>query len=74
MKKIPFFILLASLYFILEAQNDTLTLNMQHASFKEFVDSVEKKINYKIYFANDWVDSMNIDIAADKLDIKQNFG
>ena len=44
---------------------------MQHASFKEFVDSVERKINYKIYYANDWVDSMRIDIAADKQSIDQ---
>ncbi|MCD6598947.1 MAG: carboxypeptidase-like regulatory domain-containing protein, partial [Bacteroidales bacterium] len=71
MKKITLFFLLSSLYFILEAQNDTLTLHMEQASFREFVDSVEGKTNYKIYFANDWVDSLNIYIDADKQSIDQ---
>ncbi len=71
MKNSFLFFFLAFISFLLEAQNDTLTLHIQHASFKEFVDSVEKETNYKIYYANDWVDLMNIDIAADKQSIDQ---
>lgn len=71
MKKLTLFFFLISIYFVLEAQNNSLSLRLHNASFIEFVDSVEKKINYRIYFTSDWTDSLNIDISADHENIEQ---
>ena len=69
--KAGLFCILICLHFLSEGQTNELTLHLQNASFKAFVDSIEKKVNFKIYYANNWVDSLTIDIDSDKQSIDQ---
>jgi len=71
MKKIWLLCVLASVHFISNGQKNNLTLHLQNASFKEFVDSLESKSPYKIYYANTWVDNLNLDIDSDHNSIDQ---
>lgn len=55
----------------LVAQTEKLTFHIQNVLFKEFVDTIEKELNYNIYYADDWIDSLYIDVASDNEDIEQ---
>ncbi|NOY36345.1 MAG: TonB-dependent receptor [Chlorobi bacterium] len=60
---------LCSIPFLTRGQEHKLTLHLRNTSFKAFVDSIEGKTQFKIYYANDWVDSLNINISTEKQSI-----
>ena len=55
----------------LGAQTEKLTIHLQNVLFKEFIDHIEKQLSYKLYYANDWVDSLYITVDSDNEDIGQ---
>jgi len=71
MKKVFLFFLLVSLHLFLEAQSNKLTLHMHNASFMEFVDSIEKNSSFKMFFANEWVDTLDVDITENNQNIEE---
>lgn len=62
MKKVLLFYLLIHLFQLSEAQNKKLSLQLKDASFQEFIDSIENKVPYKIFYSPEWVDSLNINV------------
>jgi len=48
----------------LAAQNEKLTIQLHDVLFSEFVDSLENKVLCKVFYADDWVDSLYISVDA----------
>ena len=48
----------------LAAQNEKLTMQVHDVLFSEFVDSLENKILCKVFYADEWVDSLYISVDA----------
>lgn len=71
MRKVFIIYLLAVFCAPLEAQTEKLSLHLEKVLFKEFVDSIENQIFCKIYYANDWTDSLYIDVDSDNESIEE---
>jgi len=71
MKRVVLISLLVVSCFSLEAQSERLTLHLHDVLFREFIDSIEKEVFCKIYYANDWVDSLYIDVDSDNEEVGQ---
>lgn len=46
------------------AQNEKLNLTFEKILFEEFVDTIETMLPVKIYYANEWVDSLYISVKS----------
>ena len=57
--------------FPLAAQNEKLTIQMHDVLFSEFVDSLEKKVLCKVFYTNDWVDSLYISVDAKQEEVAE---
>jgi len=63
-----------SLFFVfsfnLLAQKNNLSLQFSHILFKDLSDTVEKSIPVKIYYSNNWVENLylNVDAKNDSLE------
>jgi hypothetical protein len=55
------------------AQNNKLSLQFSHILFKEFADTIEKSIPVKIYYSNNWVDSLYLNIKSNNDSITSLF-
>lgn len=71
MKKVVLLYLLMLLLLSSEAQEKVQSLHLKDASFKEFVDSIEKKVNYKIYYSDVWVDSLSLSVDASNAKLEE---
>jgi len=54
-----------SLSAIAGAQDNKLSLQFKKILFSDLVDTIEKKVPVKIYYSNNWVDSLNLDIDSE---------
>jgi hypothetical protein len=64
MKKILLIISLAILTSHLHAQDKNLSFRFSDILFRDLVDTIEKKIEVKIYYSNKWVDSLYLNVDA----------
>lgn len=65
MKKSLIVIFLALLVGQSRAQDDKLSLHFSRILFKNLVDTVEKKVQIKIYYTNKWVDSLYLNVNSE---------
>lgn len=73
MKK-PFYILFLAFIFInAQSQDKKLTFQFQQILFKDLADTIEKTIPVKIYYTNNWVDTLYLDIDSDNDSINNLF-
>ena len=56
------------------AQDGNLSLELRNIVFRDLVDTIEKKVQVKIYYPNKWVDSLFIDFNADNESLKEVLG
>lgn len=59
---ILFFIFLVS---SINAQDKNLSLQFENILFRDLADTIEKTIPVKIYFSNNWVDSLSLNINSE---------
>lgn len=71
MKRLLYICILVLLCLPLAAQNEKFSLKLHDVLFSEFVDSIEKKTMCKIYYANEWIDSLIISVDAEDEEIGQ---
>ncbi|WP_028297153.1 TonB-dependent receptor [Olivibacter sitiensis] len=67
--KIETFILIGFIFFFCNksfAQDNLISLSLSDASFKEFINQIEKQSNYKFYYDNTQTDSVLIDLNVEK--------
>jgi hypothetical protein len=72
MKKLLFVIFFMILVAGLKAQENNFTFQFSRILFKDLVDTIEKRVEVKIYYSNKWVDSLYLNINS-KNDSIQNF-
>jgi len=48
-----------------EAQDNNLSLQFSRILFKDLADTIEKKVEVKIYYTNKWIDSLYLNINAE---------
>jgi hypothetical protein len=65
MKRLLWILLCLALAFNVSAQDNKLSLRFQQILFKNLADTIEKSIPVKIFFANNWVDSLYLDVNSD---------
>jgi len=68
MKKYIFSAILLIFSQLVFAQNQKVSLQLQHILFDNFVDTVETIIPVKIYYSNTWTDSLFIDVDSENLE------
>ncbi len=56
------------------AQDGNLSLELRNILFRDMVDTIEKKVQVKIYYPNKWVDSLYIDVNSDNESLKEVLG
>jgi len=64
MKRLLYTIFCLALVFKLSAQDNKLTLRFHQILFKNLADTIEKTVPVKIYFANNWVDSLFLNVNS----------
>ena len=64
MKKALFIISLIILAGNLGAQDNNLSFRFSDILFRDLVDTIEKRVEVKIYYSNKWVDSLYLDVDA----------
>jgi hypothetical protein len=72
-KSIVIFFFIFSLNFA-HAQNDNLSLQFRNMLFKDMVDTIEKKIQVKIFYKDKWVDSLYLDINSENESVSELLG
>jgi hypothetical protein len=72
MKKLLIIILFLILTGHLHAQDNNLSFQFSRILFKDLVDTLEKKVQVKIYYSNKWVDSLYLNINSEN-DSIENF-
>jgi hypothetical protein len=65
MKKLFFIILYLSLAINGSAQQKELSLRFKQILFRDLADTIERSIPVKIYFSNNWVDSLYLNINSE---------
>ncbi len=65
MKRLLYICILVLLCLPLVAQNEKISLQMHDVLFSEFVDSLEKKTLCKVFYADQWIDSMIVSVDAE---------
>jgi len=65
MKKLFPIILCLTLAVNLNGQDNKLSLRFQQILFKNLADTIEKTVPVKIYFANNWVDSLQLNVNSE---------
>ncbi|MCX6321506.1 MAG: TonB-dependent receptor [Bacteroidia bacterium] len=73
MKKFPLIVLILFASCHLFAQEKKLSLQFSHILFKELADTIEKTIPVKIYYSNNWVDSLYLNIHVNNDSITSLF-
>lgn len=71
MQRALIFFLMFVFFSPVEAQNEKLTLHIENVLFRDFVDHLEKETFCKIYYADDWVDSLFINVDSSGEDLEQ---
>ncbi len=71
MKRLVSICILVVLCLPLAAQKGKLTLNLHDVLFSELVDSLEKKVWCKVFYADDWVDSFYVSVDAEYEELGQ---
>ena len=74
MRKLLYICILIVLCLPVVAQKDLLTLQLHDVLFSEFVDSLEKKTPYKVFYTDNWVDSLYVSVDAEQEAIGQLMG
>jgi hypothetical protein len=69
MKKFLIFLLFMFLVINSRAQDDNLSLQFKRILFKDLVDTLEKKVQIKIYYTNRWVDSLYLNIDSENVPV-----
>ena len=72
MKKLLYIIFLMTLAGNLKAQENNFTFQFSRILFKDLVDTIEKRVEVKIYYSNKWVDSLYLNINSEN-DSIENF-
>jgi hypothetical protein len=62
MKRLIFIISIIIISGNLFSQNNNLSFRFSNILFKDLVDTLEKRVEVKIYYSNKWVDSLYLDI------------
>lgn len=70
MKKYLFILLIICLVNDMKAQESRVTLGFEKILFRDLVDTLEKRIPVKIYYSNNWVDSLRLDIKSDNENLR----
>ena len=65
MKKLFYILFCVSLAINISAQDNKLSLQFQQILFRNLADTIEKSIPVKIYFSNNWVDSLYLDVKSE---------
>jgi hypothetical protein len=65
MKKHLVIFLCLALSGLLNAQEDRMSFHFEGISFKDLVDTIEKKAIVKIYYSDSWVDSLYLDLNTE---------
>ncbi len=66
MKRLLYIGILVLLSLPLAAQKEKLTIHLHEVLFSEFADSLEKRVPYKVYYSDDWVDSLYVSVDAEQ--------
>jgi hypothetical protein len=64
MKKTLLIIYLIILSVHLHAQDNSLSFRFSDILFRDLVDTIEKRVEVKIYYSNKWVDSLYLNVDA----------
>jgi hypothetical protein len=73
MKKALFIISLIILAGNAGAQDNNLSFRFSDILFRDLVDTIEKRVEVKIYYSNKWVDSLYLDVNAKNDSIESLF-
>ncbi len=65
MKRILYILLFIFIAGKIYSQNNNLSVQFERILFKDLADTIEKTIPVKIYYSNNWVDTLVLDINTD---------
>lgn len=65
MKRLLYILLFVFLVNNVQSQDKKLSLHFEHILFRDLVDTIEKTIPVKIYYSNNWVDSLFLNIDSE---------
>jgi hypothetical protein len=73
MKKVFYILPFLFLVFDIQAQDNNLSLRFKQILFRDLADTIEKTVPVKIYYSNNWVDSLYLDINSENENINAIF-
>jgi hypothetical protein len=73
MKKVFYILPFLFLVFDIQAQDNNLSLRFKQILFRDLADTIEKTVAVKIYYSNNWVDSLYLDINSENENLNTIF-